>query len=137
MAAVKGAVQIWLRLENLAVFFLSLVLYAWLGHPWTLFIILFLAPDISFLGYLAGSRVGSHTYNIVHNYAAPIAVGVAGVFNESSLPVAIGLIWTAHIGLDRALGYGLKYPTAFGHTHLGNLGKVATPSVPFQTGSTP
>jgi hypothetical protein len=126
MNAVTGAVRIWLRLENLAFFFLSIILYAWLGHSWLLFIGLFLAPDLSFLGYLAGARVGAYSYNLVHNYGVPIAVGVLGILGERSILVAIGLIWTAHLGLDRALGFGLKYPDAFGNTHLGCLGKRAT-----------
>jgi hypothetical protein len=128
MNMVAGAVRSWLRLENLAVFFLSTILYAWLGHAWLLFIGLFLAPDLSFLGYLVGPRVGSHVYNLAHNYAAPIAIGVLGILGERSILVAIGLIWTAHIGLDRALGYGLKYPDGFGNTHLGRLGRRATPA---------
>ena len=38
---------------------------------------------------------------------------------------AAALIWIAHIGLDRALGYGLKYATGFGDTHLGHIGHSA------------
>lgn len=129
MNAVTGAVRIWLRLENLAFFFLSIILYAWLGHSWLLFIGLFLAPDLSFLGYLAGARVGAYSYNLVHNYAVPIALGMLGIIGERSILVAIGLIWTAHLGLDRALSFGLKYPDAFGNTHLGRLGtRAARPS---------
>jgi hypothetical protein len=30
----------------------------------------------------------------------------------------IALIWFAHIGTDRFLGYGLEYPTRFKDTHL-------------------
>ncbi len=123
MNAVSGAARTWLRLENLAVFFLSIIIYAWLGHSWLLFLVLFLAPDLSFLAYLAGPRTGSHGYNVVHNYSAPIAVGVLGILGETSLLVAIALIWTTHLGMDRALGYGLKYPSAFRDTHLGRLGR--------------
>lgn len=126
MNAVTGAVRIWLRLENLAFLFLSIILYGWLGHSWILFIGLFLGPDLSFLGYLAGARVGAYSYNLVHSYAAPIALGVLGIIGERSILVAIGLIWTAHLGLDRALGFGLKYQDGFGNTHLGRLGKRAT-----------
>jgi len=132
MSMVAGAVRRWLRLENLAVFCLSTILYVWLGHAWLLFIGLFVAPDLSFLGYLAGPRIGSHAYNLVHNYAAPIAIGVLGILGERSILVAFGLIWAAHISLDRALGFGLKYPDAFGNTHLGRLGRRGTQTAPSQ-----
>jgi len=33
----------------------------------------------------------------------------------------MALIWAAHIGFDRFLGYGLKYPVAFRVTHLGSI----------------
>jgi hypothetical protein len=36
----------------------------------------------------------------------------------------IAMIWLAHIGFDRALGYGLKYASGFGFTHLGRIGKL-------------
>ncbi|RKQ33951.1 DUF4260 family protein [Oceanobacillus halophilus] len=32
--------------------------------------------------------------------------------------IIVGLIWTAHIGMDRMIGFGLKYPTAFKDTHI-------------------
>jgi hypothetical protein len=35
----------------------------------------------------------------------------------------IAIVWAAHIAMDRAFGYGFKYPDAFGHTHLGIVGK--------------
>jgi hypothetical protein len=37
--------------------------------------------------------------------------------------LSLGLIWCAHIGLDRAIGYGLKYGASFGHTRLGRIGR--------------
>jgi hypothetical protein len=111
-----------LRLEGLAAFAAGVALFAWLDHSWVLFLALFLAPDVSFLAYLAGPRTGCAIYNIVHTYALPIATGLLGVLAGSSLTVAVSLIWLAHIGADRALGYGLKYPTAFQDTHLGRLG---------------
>ncbi|KKB35215.1 hypothetical protein QY97_01956 [Bacillus thermotolerans] len=35
--------------------------------------------------------------------------------------LAVGLIWSAHIGMDRAIGYGLKYSTHFKDTHLNRV----------------
>jgi Domain of unknown function (DUF4260) len=107
-----------LHLEGLAVLIGALVLYFDAGYSWLLLLVLFLAPDLSMIGYLGGPRVGALTYDVVHTYALPIALGVAGVVWGSSTSMQIALIWAAHIGADRLLGYGLKYPTAFKDTHL-------------------
>ncbi|MBR9990052.1 MAG: DUF4260 domain-containing protein [Gemmatimonadetes bacterium] len=112
----------WLRLEGLAVFVLAVVLYHSAAHPWSLFAILFLVPDVSFAAYLAGPRVGATVYNLLHSYAGPVGLGIALVLTGNA--VAVPLIWSAHIGFDRALGYGLKYPSAFNHTHLGAIGRA-------------
>lgn len=122
--AVTGAVRVWLRLEGLAVFALALLLYQRGDHSWLLFALLFLAPDLSFAGYLAGSRIGAWAYNTVHSYVGPLLLVVV-LLSIGEAP-AIALIWCAHIGFDRLLGYGLKYPTGFGHTHLGRMGRADT-----------
>ena len=87
--------------------------------------ILFLVPDLSFLGYLAGPQAGAVVYNAAHSYLAPMTLMVAGFSMASPLVLSIAMIWLAHIGIDRALGYGLKYKTGFGFTHLGRIGKDA------------
>jgi hypothetical protein len=98
--------------------------YAASGQRWSTFAILFLAPDISLAGYLAGARAGAVIYNTAHALVVPLALAVAGVaWRPDVLPAAA--IWIAHIGFDRMLGYGLKYPTAFGDTHLGVIGRNA------------
>lgn len=107
-----------LRLEGLAVAAAALVLYVHGDYGWLALVLLALAPDLSFLGYLAGPRVGALAYDVVHTYVGPVALGVAGVLGDSGLAVQLALIWLAHIGADRLLGYGLKYPTAFTDTHL-------------------
>lgn len=107
-----------LRLEGLAVLVGSVVLYADGGWSWLAFLLLLLAPDLSMLGYLAGPRPGAVVYDVAHFAALPVALGTAGLVGDSSVPVQLALIWLAHIGMDHALGYGLKYPTAFGDTHL-------------------
>ncbi len=122
-APCSGAVRLWLRLEGLAVLAAAVLVYARTGHSWWLFVVLFLAPDISFVGYGWGPRVGAAIYNACHSFIAPLALGCGMWVAGHSL--AIPLIWTAHIGFDRLLGYGLKYPTAFGDTHLGKLGRSA------------
>lgn len=119
--AVSGGVRSLLRLEGLCVFTVGLVAYARFGSGWGVFALFFLAPDLSFLGYLAGSRVGAVSYNIAHSYVGAIAALAAGILLPSPVAVTAGLIWVAHIGFDRALGYGLKYSAGFGFTHLGLL----------------
>ena len=75
------------------------------------------------LGYLSGPRVGAAAYNAVHVYVLPLTLLLAGFIAGLPAAMASALIWIAHIGLDRALGYGLKYATGFGDTHLGRIGR--------------
>jgi hypothetical protein len=82
-------------------------------------------PDISMIFYIAGPRIGSYAYNAMHSTIGPIAVTAFGVFLNQPLAIAVGLIWAAHVGIDRALGFGLKYATSFGDTHLGRIGRRA------------
>jgi len=121
--AVSGGPRILLRLEGLALFAGMAVLYALLGRSWWLFAILFLVPDLSFAAYLAGPKVGAIVYNVAHSYVAPIALMSAGLALAVPLLLPIAIIWLAHIGIDRALGYGLKYAAGFTFTHLGRIGK--------------
>ena len=112
----------WLRAENLAIGALSVWGFALTEASWGLFAALILAPDLGMLGYVASPKVGALTYNAVHTYVAPAAlVAVASAFSWAwGVPVA--LVWAAHIGIDRALGYGLKAPDSFQQTHLGPIG---------------
>ena len=48
-----------------------------------------------------------------------------GVLAGRPIYISLGLIWFAHIGFDRMMGFGLKYPTRFGDTHLGRIGGVS------------
>jgi hypothetical protein len=116
--AVTGAPNLILRAEGLGVVALAAWAYAQLGMGWGLFAILILVPDLSMLGYLAGPRIGAATYNAAHTYLAVLALLALGQFGALPILTALGLIWAAHIGADRLMGYGLKYPTAFRATHL-------------------
>ena len=107
-----------LHLEGLAVLAAALALYFDAGNGWLLLVLLFLAPDLSMLGYLGGPTLGAAVYDVVHTYALPVALGTVGVLASADLATQLALVWVAHIGLDRALGYGLKYPTGFKDTHL-------------------
>ena len=110
-----------LRLEGAAVFGASIALYIHFDFSVLPLVLLFLAPDLSFLGYLAGPRAGAATYDAVHTELWPIVIATLGVLADASVLTEVGLIWLAHIGIDRLLGYGLKYPTAFTDTHLGRV----------------
>ena len=101
------------------------LLYGVWGGSWWIFFVLFLAPDLSFAGYLGGPRWGAIVYNAAHSTLAPMALMVAGFGLAAPLLQSLATIWLAHIGFDRALGYGLKYPAGFGFTHLGRIGKDA------------
>ncbi len=116
--AVGGAPRIILRLEGAAALAVASAAYARVGDGWVMFALLFLAPDISMLGSLAGRRIGAVAYNLGHSYLPPAALAACGLFISQPLLLSLSLIWVAHIGFDRMLGYGLKYDTAFGHTHL-------------------
>jgi hypothetical protein len=120
---VTGTMRALLRIEGAGEFLLLLLLYARVGESWWLFLGLFLGPDLGFLGYLAGPRVGAVVYDALHFLMVPALLGGAALLAGSSLGVAIALIWAAHIQFDRALGYGLKYASGFGDTHLGRIGK--------------
>jgi hypothetical protein len=120
--AITGAVRIVLRVEAFCILIAALLCYAKYGAGWITFAIFFLAPDLSFLGYLAGPRIGSVVYNIAHSTIGAVVCLAAGLLLPSPTLLSAGLIWGAHIGFDRALGYGLKYAAGFGFTHLGRVG---------------
>jgi hypothetical protein len=103
------------------IFCASLLLYGEARARWILFVALVLLPDLSMLGYLSGARLGAAIYNVFHTLVAPLLLIGFSVTLKQLWLVPYGLIWTAHIGIDRLLGYGLKYPTRFRDTHLQRL----------------
>jgi hypothetical protein len=107
-----------LRVEGAVLLAAAVAAYGLIGVSWWWFAGLLLVPDLGMLGYLAGPRIGAFTYNLTHTLSLPLAVGAVGLVSGSTLLIAAALIWLAHIGMDRALGYGLKYPTHFRDTHL-------------------
>ncbi|WP_026584886.1 DUF4260 domain-containing protein [Bacillus sp. J33] len=113
--------KILLHIEGFAILSLSLYVYSYNQFSWVLFVILLLAPDISMLGYILNNKVGAVLYNIFHTYSLSIGVVICGLLLSSQTVLAIGIIWTAHIGMDRMIGYGLKYPTDFKDTHLNHV----------------
>jgi len=110
-----------LRLEGLTLAVASVVLFDLHDGNWLLFVLLILAPDLAALGYLAGTRVGAATYNVAHISLLPALLAGYGWWADSSVAISLALLWLTHIGVDRALGYGLKYPSNFKDTHLQRL----------------
>jgi hypothetical protein len=107
-----------LRLEGLVLFGAALTLYVREDYSLLLLAVLFLAPDLSFVGLAGGPRAGAVAYDAAHTYVGPILLTSVALIAEWTTGVQLGLIWLAHIGIDRALGYGLRYPDAFRDTHL-------------------
>ena len=110
-----------LRVEGAALLAASTMLYWANGGSWWLFALLLLAPDASMVGYLAGPKVGAAAYNAFHSYPLPAALGIVGLLAGAPLAVGVALVWLAHIGMDRMMGYGLKYASGFGDTHMGRV----------------
>ena len=111
-----------LRIEGFMALAAAVTAYWFLGGNWWLFAILLLAPDLSFFGLYAGPKTGAKIYNLAHTYAVPAVLGAIGWFGGIFWLTEVALIWAAHIGMDRAVGYGFKYPGFDHHTHLGLIG---------------
>ncbi len=113
------------RLEGSALLVLAVVLFAWSDVSWWWFGFLLLAPDVFMVGYAGGPRLGADLYNFGHALIWPVALLAVGIPAGRLGLIAAGSIWLAHIGMDRALGYGLKLEDGFTHTHLGPIGRRA------------
>ncbi|MCA9917216.1 MAG: DUF4260 domain-containing protein [Anaerolineales bacterium] len=113
--------RILLHLEGAAVLITALIFYGQNGYSWWLFALLLLAPDISAVGYLHSQTIGSLGYNTVHTYILPIALTLLSLLLNWTLGLQLALIWLAHIGMDRLVGYGLKYPDGFKITHFNKV----------------
>src|SRR5262249_22332393 len=120
--AVEGVPRMLLRLEGAALAAAAVYAYYRIGSPWWLVCVVILAPALAFLGYLAGTRIGSIAYNALHVTLGPLICGALGFLLPQFDLISIALIWLTHIGVDRALGFGLKYKAGAGITHLGRIG---------------
>jgi hypothetical protein len=119
----QGMVTTLLRLEGAAALVAGILLYRETGADWIVFVVLLLLPDLSILGYARGPATGAVIYDLVHTWAlAGVLLGV-GFFLNVPIVFGAGAALLAHIGGDRLLGYGLKYPTSFQDTHLGRIGR--------------
>lgn len=115
--------RVLLHLEGAAVLLLATAAFFRLGHPWWVFLLLLLAPDVSLLGLLAGPRAGASIYNAVHTMVGPLALLGGGwwLAGGQSAAVAVALGWLAHVGMDRMVGYGLRYLDSEKRTHFSGL----------------
>ena len=113
--------NILLRLEGTAVSLAALYFYNQQGFTGWAFWALLLWPDIAILGYLVNKQTGAVLYNLLHTYAFPILVGTLSVLFSTPIGLQISIIWIAHIGMDRIVGYGLKYMDDFKSTHLARV----------------
>jgi Domain of unknown function (DUF4260) len=122
---ITGQPKLILRLEGLVLFAAGLMAFLYSKQSNWIFAGLFLVPDLSMAAYLAGPKQGAIIYNIFHATIAPLLLAIYGVWFGEMYAQALASIWLAHIGLDRAIGYGLKYATDFKDTHLGRIGELA------------
>ncbi len=90
---------------------------------WWAYVLLFFAPDLGMAGYAFNPRIGALTYNLLHHKGIAISLLVAGFVTGHQWLLLSGLLMFGHAAFDRVLGYGLKYPDRFAHTHLGEIGK--------------
>lgn len=116
---------IWQRIEGGLVFVTALLLAVVISPDWQLWIwpLVLLAPDLSMTGYLVSPRIGAIVYNAFHLYACGLLLALSGLFFGHPGLIAAGALWLAHVGIDRAIGYGLKETAGFHDTHLGRIGK--------------
>lgn len=114
----------WQRAEGalVALAGLGIALAVQPGWPWWVWPLILLAPDLAMIGYALGPRVGAALYNAAHLYGLALLLAVLGVVAGLPVLIALGGLWLAHIGIDRALGYGLKSREGFRVTHLGRIG---------------
>lgn len=112
------SVPMMFRLEALIVLAATIALYSEVRGQWLLFAVLFLAPDLAFIPVLINQGLGRHVYNTMHTYSLPVGVAALAYFLDWESILGIALIWTAHIAMDRLVGYGLKYRIDGKETHL-------------------
>ena len=131
--SVTGKPLLWLRAEGLTLFATALLLYPATHQPWWLVPAVILLPDLFMVGYIGGNRLGAAVYNVGHSYPLPALMSLAGLAGHHPLVLALGLLWLAHIDMDRLADFGLKYDSGFQRTHLSGLaGRAAACTRPAQ-----
>ena len=107
-----------IQFEYACAFFLTLFFYWYSDFSLLLFFLLLLVPDITMIGYAMNTKIGANIYNVGHSFLLPLVLLVVSFIIVNSIIMMISLIWLAHIFMDRALGYGLKYTDSFKQTHI-------------------
>jgi len=115
---VVGAPRLWLQLEGATLVVGALVAFSSTHRSWWLVPLVLFLPDLFMAGYVGGTRIGAHVYNLAHTTPLPALMVGYGWWQHRALFLALGLVWLGHIGMDRLLSFGLKYPDHFQHTHL-------------------
>ena len=95
--------------------------YTQFDYSWLTFALLLLWPDLAFVVYAINPRWGSIVYNLLHIYPLPLAMTAVAFILSWSVGLQFAIIWLAHIGLDRTVGYGLKYIGQHKETHLNRV----------------
>jgi hypothetical protein len=125
---VTGAPRRWLQLEGATLLVGTLVAFSTTHRSWWLIPLVLFLPDLFAAGYLGGSRIGANLYNVAHATPVPTLLVGLGWWQHNSIVLVLGLVWLSHIGMDRMLGFGLKYSDHPQHTHLGSGGHTETRS---------
>jgi len=110
-----------IRIEGLVILALGTYLYFSFGYSWVIFLLLLMLPDLFMLGYAVSKKTGAYLYNFAHTFITPLILLLLGLAFSADSLIMIGIIWTVHIGMDRMMGYGLKYETDFKDTHIQRL----------------
>ena len=110
-----------IQLEGMIVMILGIYIYFASGYSWWIFLLLLFVPDISMAGYMINTKIGAYLYNASHTFIAPLLLLLVGIMFSMDSLLMVGLIWMVHIGMDRMMGYGLKYKTHFKDTHIQRL----------------
>lgn len=118
---ISGGPKLILRLEGVALFAAGLAAFFYFRQSVWIFAGLILVPDLSMAAYFAGPKPGAIAYNIFHTTIGPLLLAIYGILFGELFAQVLASIWLSHIGLDRAIGYGLKYTSDFRDTHLGRI----------------
>lgn len=110
-----------IKIEGFIVLVSASYFYFSNGYHLGMFLLLLLVPDVFMIGYAVNNKIGAYLYNFAHTYTTPILLLLTGNMMSVNSLIMISFIWIAHIGMDRMLGYGLKYPSGFKNTHIQNL----------------
>ncbi len=112
-----------LQAEAIVPFLISAVLLNMLSisFAWWVWILVFLAPDISMIGYVVNNTVGAFIYNLFHHQLLAVVVWLIGLAIQQPYVQLAGLVLLGHSSLDRVMGFGLKLNKGFKFTHLNTI----------------